>query len=252
MLKYAMHKRLLIAIDDTDNHESRGTGYLARLLGKRLADEGFATVRGITRHQLFIHPSIPYTSHNSALCLDVMWHGGDFSDLAAFCRNFLLTESAEGSDAGLCITPYDDVPEDVADFGRRAKTEVLVRKDAMALAVRYGLLLEGLTGDHGGVIGAIASVGLRKSGNDGRFVWVEGVREISGVTTVRHLLSTTGIDVIRPKNKEQLEHSARVRVEPWPRPVLMNDQAVLLVEKMEDTHDRRDWKILSREVIRQY
>ena len=63
--------RCLIGIDDTDNLESRGTGFRARQLGGRLAEAGLGKVRGITRHQLFVHPSIPYTSHNSSACLDV-------------------------------------------------------------------------------------------------------------------------------------------------------------------------------------
>ena len=59
----------LLAIDDTDNLTSRGTGFLARQLALRMAEAGIAEVKAITRHQLLVDPRIPYTSHNSSACL---------------------------------------------------------------------------------------------------------------------------------------------------------------------------------------
>ncbi len=53
----------LIGIDDTDNLESRGTGFRARQLAQQLQQRGLARLRGVTRHQLFVSPEIPYTSH---------------------------------------------------------------------------------------------------------------------------------------------------------------------------------------------
>lgn len=248
----ATDNRILVSIDDTDNLESRGTGYRARQLAARLEGYDLASVRGVTRHQLFVHPSIPYTSHNSALCLDLIWKRDTLSTLKDFVRAFLSVESAPGSDAGFCIAPFEKVTEDVVEFGRRAKSNVLTQEDAVSLAAASGLHLEGVTGDRGGIIGAIASVGLRKGGHDGRFVWVKGVRDIGGVKTVGELLSTTGIEIIRPQISIEIKHSDRVLVEPWPRPVLLDDKAVLLVEQVEETHGNCDWKILPREVIRQY
>ena len=45
---------LLIGIDDTDNLESRGTGYRARMLARHLGEAQLGTVTGITRHQLLV------------------------------------------------------------------------------------------------------------------------------------------------------------------------------------------------------
>src|SRR5512145_2245003 len=98
--------RCLIGIDDTDNLESRGTGFRARQLGARLSAAGLGRLRGITRHQLYVHPSIPYTSHNSSACLDVDLADDRYADARDFCREYLATESAAGSDAGLCLVPF--------------------------------------------------------------------------------------------------------------------------------------------------
>jgi hypothetical protein len=58
--------KLLIGIDDTDNLESRGTGYCVRQLANWLSEKNLVVPLGITRHQLLVDPRIPYTSHNSS------------------------------------------------------------------------------------------------------------------------------------------------------------------------------------------
>lgn len=252
MSDFLTGERVLVSIDDTDNHESRGTGHRARMLGQLITSPELATVRGISRHQLFVHPDIPYTSHNSSLCLDILWRGGPLHSLADITREFLAEHSAPGSDAGYCIGLFDAVSDEAVSFGRRAKVEVLSQTEARDLARSEGLILEGVTGDEGGVIGALAAVGLRKGAHDGRFVWVEGVREIRGVTTADSLLASTGIDIIEATDKRHITGSDRISVEPWPRPVLLNDRAVLLVQKVEGTHGECDWQLVPREVTKQY
>ena len=252
MTSKSLGVRVLLSIDDTDNLQSRGTGFRARQLGSLLSDDSLARVRGISRHQLYVHPDIPYTSHNSALCLDLEWRGGELSTLADMTREFLAAESANGSDAGFCIGRFDAVGDEVVAFGRNAKIKVLRQAEARDLAKRTGLILEGVTGDEGGIIGAIASVGLRKGAHDGRFVWVEGVRDLSGVATADYLLSETGIDIIRAPDNRSVSGSDRISVEPWPRPVLLDDKAVLLVERVEGTHEKCDWQLVPREVTKQY
>jgi hypothetical protein len=244
--------RCLIGIDDTDNLESRGTGFRARQLGGRLLEAGLGRVRGITRHQLFVHPSIPYTSHNSAACLDVELDGERFTEARAFCREYLATESADGSDAGLCMAMYDDVADEMIEFGRSAKACILTREQALALAGRHAAHLEGVTGDHMGVIGALAAIGLRRGGNDGRFIWLEGVRELTGTSTAGTLLETTGIDSVESLDGRQLPPDAEVVVDPWPRPVLLQGRAVLLTERNDDESECNRWRILSKEDIRRY
>jgi len=247
-----MARRILLAIDDTDNLESRGTGHRARLLGQQLADQGLARVYGISRHQLYVHPDIRYTSHNSSLCLDMEWSGGALDRLAGITHSFLAEHAAPGSDAAYAIMAYDEVGEDVVAYARSAKDTVLNQDIARQLAKRVGAVLVGVTGDEGGVIGALAAVGLRRCGNDGRFVWVEGVRDLTGVLTYDALLGRTGIDVIRPFEGAGPVGHERISVDPWPRPVLINHQAVLLVERAEETNATCDWRLVPREITKRY
>jgi len=244
--------RCLIGIDDTDNLESRGTGFRARQLGARLVDAGLGRTRGITRHQLFVHPEIPYTSHNSSACLDVDVAGDDLAATRDFCREYLAAESADGSDAGLCLAAFDAVADELVEFGRSAKQQVLTREQAHELAGRHCIHLEGVTGQRIGVIGALAAVGLRRGGHDGRFIWLEGVRELTGISTAGTLLATTGIDSVETINGRPLPPEAEVTVDPWPRPVLLHGRAVLLTEQDGSDDERNGWRILSKEAIRRY
>jgi hypothetical protein len=244
--------RLLIGVDDTDSAEGRGTGFRARELGRLIAERSLGRCRGISRHQLLFDPRIPYTSHNSALCLDVDTHDDRTDDIRACCRDYLLANSAPGSDAGLCIVAWDDADDAVEAFGWRAKETIVTQAKAHDIARDRRILLEGLTGDHGGVIGALAATGLRRSERDGRFVWREGVRELNGVVTVQHLLATTGIDDVRNLEGAPVSVDQAINVEPWPRPVLIDGQAVLLVEQSEEADECYGWRLAPKHIVKQY
>jgi hypothetical protein len=244
--------RYLIGIDDTDNLESRGTGYRARCMGAELAAANLARIDGVSRHQLLVHPDIPYTSHNSSLCLDARVPDGGYDEVVDFCREFLLRESAEGSDAGLCIAAFDAADAKVQDFGRRAKEIILDQAEAARVAGDAKIHLEGLTGDHGGVIGALAGVGLRVTGRDGRFVWLDGAREISGAMQAAELLQQTGIEEIRDREGRPVAPEAMIFIDSWARAVLIEGRAVLLVEQRGTDDAANDWQLLPREEIRRF
>jgi hypothetical protein len=235
-------------VDDTDDAESRGTGFRARQLGSLLERDRLVTLLGVTRHQLFVHPRIPYTSHNSAACLLVrLGPGVDDEALAARCRAFLRGTSAPGADAGLCLAGAD-AGGGVAAFGQAAKRRVLTAGEARALARRGGLRLDPVTGDGGGVIGALAAVGRRAGGADGRFLGLRGLRELTGTHAAGALRALAGIEDVRTLDGRSVPAAARVNAGDWPRPVLLGGRPVLLVE--EETDDTADWRSVAREIVR--
>lgn len=167
--------RLLLCIDDTDNYESIGTGQLLEEMCHAMEACGLATGGFVTRHQLFIHEDIEYTSHNSSMCCEVKTE--DYDATLRFAREYLEKHAAEGSDPGLCLLKAGGRNRrEAADFGPlmefgiKAQNQVLQKADAYALAEQYQGLLNlsehGGTGD--GIIGALAGIGLRLSGADGR------------------------------------------------------------------------------------
>jgi len=237
----------LIGIDDTDNLQSRGTGYRARQMGLSLQQAGWGELLGITRHQLLVHPDIPYTSHNSSACLEVK--SDKLAGLTSFCRDFLLRESAEGSDAGLCIACLDRINEEVMQWGERARKEVLTKEEAHLLAEKHGIFLEGLTGMRIGVIGSLAAIGLQKAGNDGRYLWLKAMRELTGVHSAKELLTLLRIESIETKQGIAVSMDDTVDVGEWFRPIRKNKKITLIVEK-NDTDGKSDWKMASKEYIK--
>ena len=240
--------RYLVAIDDTDNLESRGTGFRSRQLCDAIGASGIGRGLGITRHQLLVDPRIPYTSHNSAACLEVEAPDGAAPELFALGREFLLRESAPGSDAGLAVINAGAVPLAVREFGMRAKREVLTLEEAEQLAADAGMLHAGLTGTGGGVIGAVAAVGLRAAGNDGRYLWLPGLREVGGVHTVAELRDAASIAEVQDLRGAPVGDAERVDVGDWPRPILLEGRAVLLVEEAED--DDCGWRSAPRDLVK--
>jgi len=175
-----------IGMDDTDNRDSRGTGQLARATAACLSTT--YPLNGIIRHQLFFDQRVPYTKNNSSAA--ILLHTPEDADLKAIfqqVKELMLADFQPGSDPGLCVAA--DVAEAVVQFGRRAKIDLVTQADARQLAAAHHILLEGLGGTEGGVIGALAAVGLAASGEDGRYIEVDGLRLLSGLQSVATLLS---------------------------------------------------------------
>jgi hypothetical protein len=233
----------LLGVDDTDNLESRGTGHRVRQLGDWLAEMKLAKPRGITRHQLLVDPRIPYTSHNSSACVAVDTQKPD--DVWEASREFLLRESAQGSDAGLTLAEWNSISVEVLDFGRRAKLEVLTMLEAEQTASRSQIRCEGLTGTHGGIIGALSAIGLHRAGNDGRFLWLPGLRELKGKYQVSELCTMGNIERVCTLNNSELNPKSIVDIGEWIRPILRDGKATLFVE--ENNHE---WNIISKEHIK--
>lgn len=243
-----------IAIDDTDNKESRGTGYHARQLGHLLSQKKLAIISGITRHQLFVHPDIPYTSQNSSAAIHIIT--SDIDSCIGLSRKFLLEIAPAGSDIGLACSSIHKISKEVVNWGMDAKAKVLNQQGARQRAKQGNIFLEGLTGTKDGIIGALAALGLRKSGNDGRFVWLKGnieLRDFSeGIVSIKQIIKALPIEqfvCINSQKKITPESDHRINLNKWIRPVLKDNKVTLLIEKANDT-DEYEWKNASKDSVR--
>jgi len=156
---------ITIALDDTDTLETRGTGQLARQIAAALVAD--YTLLGVTRHQLLRDPRVPCTKNNSSagILLDSPSEV-DLDALLARVQAMMLADFQPGSDPGLSVAAH--VPAAITAFGHRAQSEIVTQAEARALATEHGIRLVGLGGDNGGVIGALAGLGLAAGGDDGR------------------------------------------------------------------------------------
>lgn len=219
---------IYLGIDDTDTRESRGTGRLARAIAAELTRS--YTVTGVTRHQLFVHPAVPYTSHNSSAVIHIQDTGnGIAADVFAAAKELMLADFIEGSDPGICLAADRQMGQEVTRFGFIAKREVVTQEEARTLARQAGILLEGLGGTEDGVIGALAGVCLAVSGNDGRFVQKGTTRSLHGTSTVAEILAS-GVDRVMTRDGAAVSEGL-VSLKKFPKPAFVGGEAILYVEE---------------------
>jgi hypothetical protein len=241
--------RYLVGIDDTDNKDTRGTGFRGRELASLLTKNNLATVYGVTRHQLLFHPDVPYTSHNSSACLSI--ESETPIELTEFCKEYLKRIAAPGSDIALCVIPTNEVHQDVIDWGLRCKEEVVKQGDARQIAFDHNIFLEGYTGSQDGVIGALAAVGLHAEGNDGRYIWVGGkeLRDYPEIVTVEELHKLSGIHIIKDRKETFAKPEDRIFTGGWMRPVRKENKITLIVNPVIN-HEDYEWTVTDKEYIK--
>ncbi|MBI5487952.1 MAG: hypothetical protein HY905_11520 [Deltaproteobacteria bacterium] len=220
--------RYFIGVDDTDYGESIGTGALARELSLHLARALGGRSRGVTRHQLFVHPDIPYTSHNSAACVELECDRGRGAVAEAASR-FVAGLLHEGADPGVCVCEAAPLLPALVAFGRSARDTVLCKADAVALAAATGLDCRELGGTGLGIVGALAACGLRMTGDDGRFLSLPGARELTGTLAAGELAARAGIDRVVDEAGREVAAASPVETGDWVRPDLRGGRIVLRV-----------------------
>ncbi|MCL2687042.1 MAG: ABC transporter substrate-binding protein [Methanobrevibacter sp.] len=235
---------IFVAMDDTDNINTRGTGRLSRnvaeVLGKKYP------IKGIVRHQLLVHPDVPYTSHNSCAVIHIdinVNQKGEFEvykdnknllkEIFEETKKEMLDDFIEGSDPGLAVASDTQVTASLIAFGKDTKEKIVTQCQARSLSKNLGILLEGLGGTEDGIIGAMAGIGLSSTYNDGRYISVGKIRELFGDQSVRTLLKS-GIDEVVSIYGESVKKESIVKVgeNKSVKPCPINNEVVLLVENI--------------------
>jgi tRNA(Ile2) C34 agmatinyltransferase TiaS len=233
---------ILVGIDDTDTLDTPGTNQLARRIAQRLPPAH--RCRMVLRHQLFVDPRVPYTSHNCSASLLLEGDSGGHSVLVEFLGAQLREWFVPGSDPGLCVA--HEVPDDVVRFAHRCRHEVVRQDEARALAAAHGLHLEGFGGTNDGVIGALAAVGLMAEGRDGRVIHLEGWRwpdQFAGPRDIPEIEARGVHEVREAATCERVTHGT-VDVGRHLRPNVHDHRIVLWVERADRGPDGADWVAL--------
>lgn len=246
--------QILVSIDDTDNLESRGTGELASIIAEELEANGWGRASFVTRHQLLVHPDIPYTSHNSAMCFQAEIAEGALEKVIAHAGAFLQRESAPESDPGLCVAVLDKVAacDCLLSFGRRAKEAVLTKDEAYTLASTLGVHLSEHGGTGQGVIGALAGAGLRLGGNDGRLKGSLNTFGGGGLLSAHALRQLPEVDEVLSLAGEVVKDDDLVRIGEKSKTVMRNGASVLLVSALESDGSDVRWQTLHRRELKGY
>jgi hypothetical protein len=246
--------KYILAIDDTDNLDSPGTGEHLENIILDIERKFNLSCTRVTRHQLFFSPLVKYTSHNSAMST-IVESDALAEDIFESVCDYLIENAAEGSDPGACLLILDDLQKGNAAklkaYGQRAKTEYIHKNEAYDIAKEHGIMLKELGGEGIGVIGALAAVSLRLDGNDGRY---KGNFEVG----VNHdnmrcvdILSHPYVDMVMTQNGNVLPDDAEVYITEKLKTINFENQSVLLV-KRQKTLDGEVFVNLSKSELKKY
>ncbi len=219
---------IYVGIDDTDTLDTPGTNQLAKALVAELNADFRCHL--VLRHQLFPDPRVHFTSKNGSASI---WletrhqQAPGIPELKAYLRRRMLEWYVPGSDPGLCVTAT--VPDEIIRYGQRCQRELMNQQIARDLAAKHDIYLEGLGGTEGGVIGALAAVGLAAGNDDGRVVvYGEHPDDLTGPVPIAEIRARTII--IRSLDTHRDLTTGTVDVGKHLRPNYRQGRVILFVE----------------------
>lgn len=237
-----------ICIDDTDEiGYEKSTGLLSEEIGEHIRNTYQKECSLITRHQLFIHEDIPYTSHNSSMCFTTMLSEKEKEEITEFVISYIEKYAAPTSQPGICIGFEKDFvdTEVLVKYGFDAKERVLNKDEAYAMAKLQNLHLSEHKNGGQGVIGALAGVALRLYGSDGR---VKGNIKLSQDSlSVKELLKYDSVDEVRFEDGTHAPLESIVLINDKLKRVMLEHKSVVLVQQ-NGSH----LELLTTEQLRKY
>jgi hypothetical protein len=242
-----MPASVLLGIDDAGLVGTPGTNQLARHLVRTFGHAERPSM--ITRHQLLEDPQVPCTRKNGCVAVRFESTLDSQEQLIVEVRKVMRSWCPAGSDPGLCAATA--VPREVVEFGRRCQIELVTQQEARDLAARHGIHLEGLGGTEGGVIGALAALGLHQTGDDGRVVHLGTSQDepfdVCGPQPIEEIFRR-GVEHVFRRDDGEPVFAGTIHLEKKLRPNLRRGRVVLFVvpherfEPVGDGEAGRQWQ----------
>jgi hypothetical protein len=235
-----------IGVDDTDIRGGPyGTGKMARWMGDYLEQQGSGRTIGVIRHQLLVDPRIRYTSHNSSKCLEFE-AAAPLAEVHGHCIDFLKANCLAGSDPGVCTCGEGQVTPELVAYSETVQREVVAKDQAIKVALKLGILLSAVAGTGDGIIGALASAGLRGSGNGGRYTQLRGIAEMKGLVTVGAILSGTAITAVVDEEGQAVGPLETIDTQDWVKPSVICGKPVLRIKLQDRSARTRLWETVEK------
>jgi hypothetical protein len=122
---------------------------------------------------------------------------------------------------------------------------------AYDLAEKIGVHLSEHGGTGQGVIGALAGIGLRMSGKDGRMKGWLHIRTDNGLARVGDILSQVGLRGVRTMDGEALGREEIIAVDEKPKAVMIDGAPYLMVSPV-DKGDGVRWRTTPRQQLKRF
>ena len=152
--------RVIIGVDDTDTKE-KGATWASAL---RMASA--TPVGTFIDHKIIqLNPKVPTKTTNCcSTAVSFAVKECDIPKLVEYCKEFVRSESYS-EDSVMTVYKGLNIPPALKEFGIRAKTELLVKDEAVSAAKKGGVEIINVTGDKG-TIGAVAAIGCFDMGGE--------------------------------------------------------------------------------------
>lgn len=148
--------------------------------------------------------------------------------------SFAAPDTVRSSLPGIAAAFEKDIlsVQELISFGKSAKEIFLSTERSFETAREQNVFLKELKSGARGVIGALAGIGLRLSGNDGK---IRGKFELKESNlSVAELLGLNFIEAVADENLRPLSPDERVNLIGALKPVFLDFKAALLVKKEAD------------------
>jgi hypothetical protein len=186
------------------------------------------------------------------MCFQAQLEDNALGEVINYASDFLARESATGSDPGLCVALSANLRcvAEVIAFGHQAKKVVLTKAQAYELAAHSGVHLSQHGGTGQGVIGALAGIGLRMGGQDGRLKGklAFSADPVDNGIAVASVLQHKWVSRVQTEQGVVLSEDARICLIDKVKIVQVEGQPVLLVQQNE----QGIWQNLSRQQLKRY
>ena len=118
---------------------------------------------------------------------------------------------------------------ELINFGKSAKEMLISTEQAKRVANEQNVFLKALTPNARGVIGALAGIGLRLSGDDGK---IRGkFKQNAKCLSVGELLKLPYIEAVLDESFKELAKDEMINLDEALKPIFWDHKATLLVKK---------------------
>jgi hypothetical protein len=219
---------IYVGIDNTSNNESVGTAKFARRVAKKISDK--YPVYAVSRHQFYLHPKINYSTYNFGAVIHLNCDDEKVvDDIFLRIKGIMENEFNTESNPGLAVAHEKQISPAVINYGKDAKKSILTQERAVDLAINSNIKLEGFGKTKNGVIGAIASIGLAATKNDGRFLQIGNIRTIKEPQLIENFIKA-GIEKIFTLDGRRITNGILFNDDNKPvKPSPINGEVILFV-----------------------
>ncbi len=220
------------ALDDSRRTDGGGAGETLSEIIHAIEDQGWGHCKLPSRHRLYPHPETGCKKHNTARSFSADIEAQYLDGFMEYAVRLILSYETPGSNAGIAVAIPEQMEDftELTDYAYRAKEGLVTREEVLILAGRPGLYVQALSGNGIGIIGALAAVGLRITGNDGQFrgKLILGTGE-GYIATAADIIRNTYVEKIKNMEMEDVGDNESVRMGEKVKVVLLDNKYTLMV-----------------------